>query len=217
MFVTKKVWRTLAVAATMLTLSYAQGYKELSTPANRLISDPNKIEVVEVFSYTCPHCYNLEPYLAKWQATKPENVEFVRLAMPGQRFMGLYAQVFFTLEAVGGSEEAHMAVFDALHKKRLDLRTKEEIAQYLSGYGVDTDQFIKNWDSFSVKMKLKRAEEMINQYQINYTPAIFVEGRYLISSETTQNGSFEDMIGALDSLIQRLTAEKSSAQTAEKQ
>ena len=49
---------------------------KLVTPAQPTITK-NKIEVVELFWYGCPHCYYLEPDLEKWLKTKPENVVFL--------------------------------------------------------------------------------------------------------------------------------------------
>ena len=61
-------------------LAQAKDYKEgkeyqlLSSPQPTSTGD--KIEVLEVFMYGCPHCFHLEPLIDRWLANKPENVEF---------------------------------------------------------------------------------------------------------------------------------------------
>ncbi len=36
-----------------------------------------KVEVVEVFGYTCPHCASFEPHLVAWERTLPDDVALV--------------------------------------------------------------------------------------------------------------------------------------------
>src|SRR5437868_6182640 len=39
-------------------------------------ADPSKIEVMEVFAYSCPHCFHLEGEVDKWLKKKPADVNF---------------------------------------------------------------------------------------------------------------------------------------------
>ena len=55
------------------------GYVEI-TPAQPTHSG-DKIEVLEVFWYGCPHCYDFEPFINDWLEKKHEDVVFRR--MPG--------------------------------------------------------------------------------------------------------------------------------------
>ena len=52
-------------------------YKTLSQPQATETGD--KIEVLELFWYGCPHCYHLEPKLKSWLEAKPDYVEFRRM------------------------------------------------------------------------------------------------------------------------------------------
>jgi len=55
----------------------AERYKELSSPQPTRTGD--KIEVLEVFWYGCPHCYQFEPVVEKWLEEKAGYIEFVRI------------------------------------------------------------------------------------------------------------------------------------------
>ncbi len=57
--------------------SFEQSYK-IIRPAQPTQTE-DKIEVVEVFWYGCPHCYDFEPYIDQWLASKPDDVEFLRM------------------------------------------------------------------------------------------------------------------------------------------
>ena len=54
-----------------------QHYTVLETPVATASSAV--VEVVEVFSYMCIHCYTFDPMLSKWQEEQDESVDFVRL------------------------------------------------------------------------------------------------------------------------------------------
>src|ERR1700741_4479777 len=78
--------RTFAVLLAVLPLACSAGdgpfqpgkdYTELRAPQPK--ADPSKIEVMEVFAYSCPHCFHLEPEVEKWVKKKPADVNFVRL------------------------------------------------------------------------------------------------------------------------------------------
>ena len=55
---------------------------------------PDKVEVVEVFWYGCPHCYTLEPHIKAWKADMPANAQFVRMPASLNRGWQIHARVF---------------------------------------------------------------------------------------------------------------------------
>ena len=196
----------LAVIPALVFAGYtyaADLYKEIS-PAVPTSVEAGQIEVVEVFSYGCGHCYNLEPYIETWDKTKPANVKLIRIPIGGSGFSGFYAQVYYTLEVMGAVDKGHKAFFDGIFIDRLKIRSKEEAANYLAKYGVDKDEFMKNWESFAVRAKITRGEDLVNnKYKIDYTPAVFVQGRYLVSGSTV-NGGVDKIFPVVDQLIKDL-------------
>lgn len=213
----------LSVAAPLVE---GKDFVKIPVIADRIAPANGKIEVVEIFSYTCSHCFLLEPAVDKWLETKDDRIDFQKLAMPGERYMGLYAQAFYTLDSMGLglSQKANHALFNAIHTKRLPLQTKEDIATYLAKEAaVDPETFLKNWDSFAVKLKINRATKLINeQYQLNYTPAFVVDGKYLVSAETASNyekgkSPYQNLMTVTDLLAKQLLAERTPKETVKKE
>ena len=63
------------------------------------------MEVIEFFSYACPHCYELQPHVLKWAAQLPANAAFVRVPVSfGRREWGQLSRAFYALEATGDLE-----------------------------------------------------------------------------------------------------------------
>ncbi len=174
-------------------------YTVLSTPQPTETGD--KIEVLEVFMYSCPHCFHLEPTLDKWQDTKPANVEFRRMpAVFGPR-PDLQARAFYAAELLGVEDKFTLAMFDTLHVKKQKVTDENAVVAVAEGAGIDGAEFRKALDSFFVNMKVNRARDATKNYGIDGVPAIVVNGKYRTSP--AQATGREGMVKVIDHLIAR--------------
>jgi thiol:disulfide interchange protein DsbA len=177
-------------AAALLAVSaIAQGqfqYTELKPP-QPTEADAKKIEVVEFFWYGCPHCYNLEPYLERWQKTLPPDVQFRRVPAVFNQRWGHDAAIYYTFEALGLVDKLHRPFFDAIHRDRLDSANEQAMSQWLQKQGVDPKKFMETMKSFSVQSKTRRAVQVTTGYKIDGTPAMAVQGRYTVSADQGRN------------------------------
>jgi protein-disulfide isomerase len=100
-------------------------YLRLS-PTQPTSSNPDQIEVCEVFWYGCPHCNELDPKLAQWLEQKPDYVSFVRVHAVWNPLLQLHARAFYTAEALGKGAEMHAEFFREIHERgnRLDTEVK---------------------------------------------------------------------------------------------
>ena len=207
----------LFIAATFGS-AIAENYYNEITPAVPSIYDPNDIEVVEIFSYACPACSTFEPYFSKWakEQNDIEDVAVISLAAPGQGVWTLYAHAFYTLDSMGELDKGHQAFFDAIHKERKRFINKEQIADFMATEGIDKDQFLKAWDSFATVSALNRGANLINeQYRIPFTPAVVIDGRYLLSANEAANrpgnqNPYEKLIITIDEVVQKVRDERAA-------
>lgn len=173
-----------------------------------------KIEVVEVFGYTCPHCASFEPLVAAWKAKLPADVAFTPVAAPFGGYWVPYAKAFYTAEAMGLLGKTHDAMFRAIHVERSlpvqPLPTPEQLGAFYAKYGADPQQFISTMSSFSVDAKLKRAQQFLTRSGVDSTPTIVVDGKYRVTTPT----SLEDSLRVAEHLIARERAARAAAGTA---
>ena len=186
-------WSTL-LAAGMLILAYtpltqAQKYEEgvhYNTLAQALpVQTGDKIEVLELFWYHCPHCFALEPALEHWlEKLIPENAEYVR--MPGifRRSTIFDARVFFTLEALGIVNKMHADVYQEIHVRKNPFRELADLNGLLQKYGISESDFEAAFNSFAVDTKTKHAQKMFERYQATGVPTIVVDGKYRATAST---------------------------------
>ena len=190
----------LAVAP-VLAKDYVEGteYLKLANPQPTATKD--KIEVVELFWYGCPHCYRLEPYLKDWSAELPEDVAFTRMPAilgPGWE---LLSKAWFTAELLGVTEQTHTALFEEIHKRRQRINTKDKLREFFVKHGVSAADFDKTFRSFAVAIKLNNARLMTRRYAITGVPTLIVNGKYSTSASIA--GGNPELIKVLDYLIEQ--------------
>ena len=138
------------------------------------------MEVVEFFSYGCPHCYHLQPLLAQWKTAElPANAVLVRVPVSlGRREWGQLVRAFYTLEATGDLERLDDKLFDAIHKDGQRLFDIDTLAAWAAQNGIDANKFRTQFNSPEVSAKAMRAEQLAREYKISGVPTITVAGKY---------------------------------------
>ncbi len=192
------------VTAHAADIVAGEQYVELSNPVP--ISKPGKIEVVELFWYGCPHCYQFEPTLNPWVEKLPSDVNFVRIPALFGGLWNAHGQMFITLESMKVEHKVHDAVFRAIHKEGRKLATPEEMADFLVTQGIDRDAFLKAYNSFGVKSQMEKAKKLAMAYQINGVPVMIVNGKYRF--DISSSGGPEQTLQVADHLIAKERAGK---------
>ncbi len=166
----------------------------------------DKIEVVEMFWYRCPHCYRLEPYIIKWLENIPDNAEYVPIPAMLNQSWEFQARVYFTFEALGLVDQLHGKFFDAIHKDRKPFNTVEQVAEWAAAQGADPGAIVDTFNSFAVNNKLNFANVMGRKYGISGVPAIIVDGKYRTS--VSMAGSHDELINVINFLINKAAEDR---------
>ncbi|WP_010488026.1 thiol:disulfide interchange protein DsbA/DsbL [Pseudomonas sp. S9] len=185
------------VAAHAEPIEAGKQYVELSNPVP--VSKPGKIEVVELFWYGCPHCYQFESTINPWIKQLPDDVNFVRVPAMFGGVLNVHCQLFITLESMGVEHQVHSSVFDAIHNQGKKLATPEEMADYLAGLGVDREEFLKTYNSFGVKSQMEKDKKLAMAYQISGVPTMIVNGKYRF--DISSSGGPQQALEVADHLI----------------
>lgn len=173
---------------------------------NQPVQTGEQIEVVELFWYRCPHCYRLEPYIARWKQNKPGNAELVEIPAILNDNWAFGARMYYTLEALGLAEQLHSAVFHAIHRAKRPLNTREQFADWAAENGADRDAVLAAMDSFAVESKMRFAGLMGRKYRITGVPAIIVDGKYRTSVQLA--GGHEQLLQVINHLVKRAAGER---------
>ncbi len=190
---------------------FREGVHYFVLPQPVRTSDPNRIEVAEVFWYGCPHCFKFSPVAAKWSKKLPEDVAYVHSPAVWQPRMELHARAFYTAKALKVLDKLHQQIFDAMNVRRKKLATEREIAEVFESAGVDRETFSNTFNSFGIISQAMQAESHSRAYRITGTPAIIVNGKYRISGQSA--GGNDRMLEVAEFLIEqeRQAANKAKA------
>jgi len=137
-----------------------------------------KVEVVEFFWYSCPHCNAFEPALSQWVKKLPKDVVFRRVPIAFQSSFVPQQRLYYALEAMGLVDKLHANVFAAIHVEKQNLSKAEAIVEWVAKQGVDKAKFVEQFNSFSVSTKATRAKQLQNAYRVEGVPAMGVAGRF---------------------------------------
>jgi thiol:disulfide interchange protein DsbA len=173
-------------------------YERLS-PTQPTSSNPDQVEVCEVFWYGCPHCNALDPMIEQWRKQQPDYVNFVRVPALWNPTLQIHARMFYTAQELGKGEEMHAAFFREIHERGNLLDTEEKIQEFFGRFSVDAAAFKTAWDSVAVNAKLQRADELNRRYRINSVPTLVVNGKY--TTDGPSAGSYEALLALVDELV----------------
>jgi thiol:disulfide interchange protein DsbA len=140
-----------------------------------------KVEVVEFFWYSCPHCFALDPALEAWVKKEGNAISFKRVPVAFRPSFVPQQKLYYALEAMGRLHDLHPKVFNAIHAERKPLDTDAAITDYIVAQGVDKAKFLEVYNSFGVQTKAKRAAQLQEAYKIDGVPTLAIDGRYLTS------------------------------------
>lgn len=154
-------------------------YRTLDKPQQT--DSGKKIEVIEFFWYSCPHCNAFEPSLADWVKKQGDTIVFKRVPVAFRESFVPQQKLLYALEAMGKVEELHRKVFNAIHNERQSLDNEGAIADFIAKQGVDRKKFLEAYNSFGVQTKVRRVAQLQEAYKVDGVPLIAIDGRFEIS------------------------------------
>lgn len=193
------------LGATLLPLHPAaanlvegRDWRAVGSPQPR--ANPETIEVLEFFSYGCPHCMDLNPFIKTWSAALPSDVSFRRVPVTfGRAAWANLARLYYALEYSGDLERLDQSIFDALHHERVRLFTEKDVFAWVESKDVDLEGFKSLFESFAVETQIKRGDSLVERYRVDAVPMITVDGRYVVVGREAKG--FPDLLAIADDLI----------------
>lgn len=172
----------MVVSMPSMAADFVEGkdYKELKNPET--ISGDNII-VREFFWYGCPHCNDLNPYMKKWEKTKPADVLFFESPAALNPVWEVNARGFYAAQMMGYQDQTHNKLFDTIHKDGKKLFDQNSLSKWYASQGLDQKKFNKLYNSFAVSTKIERSKAGAKRYQLTGVPAVVVQGKYVVQGD----------------------------------
>ena len=192
-------------AAEEAAVSYQEGHHYVRLPTPVETRDAERIEVVELFSYGCIHCFNFDPAVERWLETVPDDVDFHRIPAVFNAYWAALAQAFFTAELLDVLGEVHTPIFEGVHVYRLEMNREQLLARLFEREAdVEQEEFLRVFNSFGVQSRVRKADASTRMYRATGVPTMIVNGTYRI--ETDMAGGQEQMLDVVDYLVATIRA-----------
>jgi protein dithiol oxidoreductase (disulfide-forming) len=194
---------SFAVASVHAADGYTEGkdYVVLAEPIRPV--DASKIEVAEIFSFLCPHCYHFEPLLQAWIKKQSADVVLVQTHASFNHNWPIYQRGYYTLISLGVKDKVQEAVFSSVYVGKKEMLTAQDWADFLSLYGVDKQKTISTYNSFGVNSQIKQADNRVRDFKITSTPTLIVDGRFRVAVS-----NHEEMLKVAQFLVEKVRAER---------
>lgn len=189
------------VPAAPVDKQYTEGLQYQRVDPPQPVSDhKGRVEVVEMFLYACPHCYELEPKLRKWLADKPY-IDFHQVpAIVGPTWAD-QARAFYIARQLGKSEQLDAALFKAIHEGGEQVYNEYAVLKFFTGQGYDEQKILDLYRSPEVAAAVDEARRLTVKYNLRGVPAVVVNGKYVTAPYFVR--SQDEMLEVLDSLVQK--------------
>ncbi|HVO90505.1 MAG TPA: thiol:disulfide interchange protein DsbA/DsbL [Casimicrobiaceae bacterium] len=196
----------LAIGAAGASAELVQGknYDRVKNP--QPTESGKKIEVLEFFSYGCPHCAELEPFLETWLAKLPPDVEFHRVPVAFQDRWVPLGKIYYTLDVLGEERKLSPEVFQAIHQQGKSMWNDKTFFDWAASKGIDRKKAEDTFNSFAIQGKMNRARQLAQAYNIQSVPTVVIDGKFITSSDRV--GTHSALPAAIDELIVKARAER---------
>ncbi|MDE0645824.1 MAG: thiol:disulfide interchange protein DsbA/DsbL [Gammaproteobacteria bacterium] len=168
----------------------------LTLSGNDLQTDP--IEVIEFFSYDCPHCRRLESFVDDWVENLPDGVTFRRVHVAFSGRTKVLATIHWMLQERGILDQNHDRIFKTAGEGKLYIfETLETMAEYFDGYGITAEQFKALFNSQTLARRVEQNQTLTDRYRVTSVPQILVANKYKVFASKNS----EKILEVVDELI----------------
>ncbi len=191
----------IALPAAAQQLKLNVDYREIP---QQPVETGERIEVIDFFFYGCQYCNELRPRVERWHQNKPADVVLRHFPVVRRDTWVPLAKTYFALEAMGEVERLHAAVYHSYHVEDLYMSQEKVMSEWAAKHGLDAEKFMAIYRSDETRQKVERARKLTVDYDIQGTPSLVVDGKYLT------DGSSAKTIDILDGMI-RLARQQRAA------
>ena len=206
----KKIWLALvgmvmAFSASAAQFSDGTQYVTLDKPVT---GEP---QVLEFFSFYCPHCYQFEEVYHVSDAVKKALPAGTKMTKYHVVFLGplgkQLTQAWAVAMALGVEDKITQPMFEAVQKTQT-VQTPDDIRNVFVKAGVKAEDYDAALNSFVVKSLVVQQEKAAEDLQLRGVPAVFVNGKYMVKNDGLDTSSMDAYVKQFADVVKFLSEKK---------
>ena len=149
-----------------------------------------QVNITEIFSFTCPHCYNFHKELPTLKEKYGNKIILSHspIGWSGENA----AKLFFVAQANGKTEEIRDVIFRAFHDSGIRNINNAKILEFFADKAGIKETFLETKDTTEISSQVKRANYLVQIYRIKSTPSFIIENALVVS-----RGNLEIVVNSL--------------------
>ena len=208
----KKLWfalvgLVLAFSASAAQFSEGQQYVTIQKPVT---GEP---QVLEFFSFYCPHCYQFERVWHVSDTVKqglPANTKVTKYHV---EFLGgdmgkTVTQAWAVAMALGVEDKVTAPIFDGIQKTQTITDPASLKEAFVKAAGIKPEEYDAAWNSFVVKSLVAQQEKAAADVELQGVPAMFVNGKYMVNNGGLDTSSQEVYVQQYANVVKFLLTQK---------
>lgn len=166
-------------------------------------------EVIEFFSFYCPHCYFFDvdyKIPQKIKQSLPEGTSFKQYHV---NFLGRQSEnltrAWALAMAMGVEDKVKDDLFAGAQKNAFN--SMEDIRQVFINNGISAEQFDGGINSFAVNNLVNRQQKLAETFNVRGVPDFYVNGKFRVNPEglstTNENAFINDYVETVKQLLKK--------------
>lgn len=194
----KKLWLALvgvvlAFSASAAQFTDGQQYVTLDKPV------AGKPQVMEFFSFFCPHCYQFEEIYHVGDAVKKALPEGVKITKYHVDFLGgdlgpIMTHAWAVAMALGVEEQVTAPIFEGIQKTQTITDPASLKEAFVKAAGIKPEEYDAAWNSFAVKALVAQQQKAAADVELRGVPAMFVNGKYMVNNGGLDTSSMDNFV-----------------------
>ncbi len=206
----KKIWLALAgmvMAFSVSAADYSDG-KQYNTLEKPVAGAP---QVMEFFSFYCPHCYQFEEVLHVSDSVKKKLPAGTKMTKYHVEFLGPLGkdltQAWAVAMAMGIEDKITAPMFEAAQKTQT-VQTPADIRKVFIDAGVKPEEYDAAWNSFVVKSLVAQQEKAAADVGLQGVPAMYVNGKYQLNPQGMDTSNMDVFVQQYADTVNYLLGKK---------
>ena len=199
----------LVLAFSASAVQFTEGKQYVSLP-KPVAGEP---QVMEFFSFFCPHCYQFEQIYHVGDAVKKNLPADTKMVKYHVDFLGgdlgpVVTHAWAVAMALGVEDKVTSPIFDGIQKSQTitDAASLKDV--FIKAAGISSEQYDAAWNSFAVKALVAQQQKAASDVDLRGVPAMFINGKYMVNNGGLDTSSMANFVADYANVVKFLVEKK---------
>jgi len=199
----------LVLAFSASAAQFTEGKQYVSLP-KPVAGEP---QVMEFFSFFCPHCYQFEQIYHVGDAVKKNLPADTKMVKYHVDFLGgdlgpVVTHAWAVAMALGVEDKVTSPIFDGIQKSQTitDAASLKDV--FIKAAGISSEQYDAAWNSFAVKALVAQQQKVASDVDLRGVPAMFINGKYMVNNGGLDTSSMANFVADYANVVKFLVEKK---------